>query len=78
MKQNKCGNLGFKSECYVYFKKGYAIFFIINPIWFLDAVFVYFETFFSQCFVRKLRFSSKPISNSESALKTESIYICCG
>ena len=34
-------------------------------------------TFFRWCFVRKLRFASKLISYSESALKTESIYICC-
>ena len=35
-----------------------------------------FWGFFRQCFVRKLRFSSKQISYSESALKTESIHIC--
>ena len=37
-----------------------------------------FETFFRRFFVRKLQFSSKLVSDSESALKTESIYICCG
>jgi len=36
--------------------------------------FVHFETFFRRCFVKKLRFGSKLISDSESALKTESIY----
>ena len=34
----------------------------IQAIWFLDTVFVHFETFFRQCFVRKLRFGSKPTS----------------
>ena len=37
---------------------------------------MHFETFFRKCFVRKLRFHSKLISYSESALKTESIHIC--
>ena len=36
---------------------------------------MHFETFFRQCFVRKLRFGSKLILYSESALKTESIHI---